>query len=116
MIPFVVLFILYLLHVIGAGDIKLFSVVGGFLGVFQVVNIIILAFIIGAIMSVFQLFRYHILIYRMQYLANYIQTIVKEKKITPYYDSKEGSFKEVIPFTVAIAISVLINTLIIRVR
>lgn len=114
-IPVAVLFILYLFHVIGAGDIKLFSVVGGFLGVYQVIHVIILAFIIGAVMSVFQMIRFRNLGNRMQYLANYIHKVIKEKKIKSYYNVEEGSPKDIIPFTLAIMISVFIATLTIKV-
>lgn len=107
-LPFVSLFILYLFHVIGAGDIKLFMVVGGVLGIYQVIQVIILAFIIGAVMSVFQIIRFQSLSYRMQYLANYIHTLVQKKRIIPYYNSKEDGRGAVIPFTMAITISVFI--------
>lgn len=110
-LPFFLLFILYLFHVIGAGDIKLFSVVGGFLGYNKVIRIILLAFIIGAVLSTFQLARFHNFGYRLQYLANYFHTLLRERKMMPYYNSKEDGHKVVIPFTVAITVSVLIMSL-----
>ena len=115
MTPFVLLFLLYLFHVIGAGDIKLFSVVGGFLGSSKVIHIIILAFIIGAVMSLIQIISFHNFKYRIQYLTNYIHTIRKKKRITPYYNREKGSTKEVIPFSLAIMISVFV-TLIMKVQ
>lgn len=116
LVPFILLFILYLFHMIGAGDIKLFSAVGGFLGIYQVIQVIILAFFIGAVMSIIQMIRFRNFGYRMQYLANYIHTLVREKKITPYFNLNVVDRGAVIPFTMAIAISVFIVALTIQVR
>ena len=107
---------LYLFHVIGSGDIKLFSVVGGFLGVTKVIHIIILAFIIGAIISVIQFILFQNFKNRIQYLMNYIHTIIKEKRIRPYYIKTEDNYKNVIPFSLAIMISAFMAVFITKVQ
>lgn len=106
-VPFGILFLCYFIHVIGAGDIKLFSVIGSFLGVNQLVRIMILAFIIGAVMSLIQLIRFRNLNYRLQYLANYIQFFKQNKTVIPYYNSSLDGYEVVIPFTAAITLSTI---------
>ena len=48
-IPVILLFLLFQLRVIGAGDIKLFSVAGGFLSMRQLLYVILAAFVAAVI-------------------------------------------------------------------
>lgn len=50
-IPVILLFLLFSLRVLGAGDIKLFSVAGGFLTLTQLGYLIVAAFVVGAVMG-----------------------------------------------------------------
>lgn len=50
--PVIVLYFLYLLGVLGAGDIKLFSVIGGFTNFKTLTDCMIASFIVGAVISV----------------------------------------------------------------
>jgi len=50
-IPVILLFLLFQLRVIGAGDIKLFSVAGGFLSMRQLLYVILAAFVAAAAVS-----------------------------------------------------------------
>ncbi len=108
MVPIIILSILFVFHVLGAGDIKLFSVVGGFLGPHQVVLVILLAFVIGAFFSIIHMIRFKIIFYRLQYLANYFHNILRDRKLRPYYVHGEDDPRAVIPFSVTIFISVFI--------
>lgn len=54
-LPVVFLYIFYLLGILGAGDIKLFSMIGTFISLRQLMWSILLAFIIGAIISFIKL-------------------------------------------------------------
>lgn len=49
--PVIILYLFFLLGALGAGDIKLFSLVGGFVNFRELVACIIVAFILGAIWS-----------------------------------------------------------------
>ena len=49
--PVIVLYLFYLVHAIGAGDIKLFSVIGGFISFKELTGCIVWAFFIGAVLS-----------------------------------------------------------------
>ena len=51
-IPVILLFLLFQLRVIGAGDIKLFSVAGGFLSMRQLLYVILAAFVTAAVIVV----------------------------------------------------------------
>lgn len=106
--PVVLLWVLFLIKTIGAGDIKLLSVVGGFLGIHFVFKSIIIAFLIGAIMSVFQMIRQNSLITRLQYLAKYVSHFISTRKIESYYLAERDGRNCVIHFSIAIVISVFI--------
>lgn len=59
MFPIVVLYLLFLLHALGAGDIKLFSVISSFLGVRVVSKCIIISIFIGGIFSLCKVIKNH---------------------------------------------------------
>lgn len=54
-IPVILLFLLFQLRVLGAGDIKLFSVVGGFLDMRQLYMVVAAAFLAGAVIGILKL-------------------------------------------------------------
>lgn len=53
--PVVVLFLFYLLGMIGAGDIKLFSLIGGFINFTELAECIAASFVLGAVWSLAKL-------------------------------------------------------------
>lgn len=89
-LPVIILFILFLFRVMGAGDIKLLSVVGGFLGPIAVFKCIIITFFFGAVFAFIKILIKQNLLYRLQYLAKYSAEFRKSKKIKPYYIPEEG--------------------------
>lgn len=50
--PVIVLYLLYLLGVLGAGDIKLFSIIGGFTNFKLLINCMLYSFVAGAVIAV----------------------------------------------------------------
>lgn len=74
LLPVILLFPLFLFKALGAGDIKLFSVIGSFYGAAYVVKSMAAAFLLGAVISLIYLIKYKILFYRFRHLFNYIQT------------------------------------------
>lgn len=50
--PILALYILFYFHMLGAGDIKLLSAVGGFLGVPAILKCMIVSFLSGAVLSI----------------------------------------------------------------
>jgi prepilin peptidase CpaA len=119
-LPVILLIVLFLFKVLGAGDIKLFSVVGGFFGASYVVNSIVIAFFAAAVLSLIQLIKYKQVRYRFHYFISYIQKMIqinqftkqgiRNFKIIPYYDIERDGYKGVIHFSAAILSAVLIQT------
>lgn len=108
LIPIVVLWLLFRFRMLGAGDIKLFSVIGGLYGASFSIRVIVTAFFLGAVMSVFQLLRHKSLEYRLHYLADYVSNYLKTGEIKPYYVKERDGTAPVVHFGVAILGSFLL--------
>ena len=54
-IPVIFLYVLFQLHVLGAGDIKLFSMIGAFISTQELVWVVAASFIIGAVLGLLKL-------------------------------------------------------------
>ncbi|BCJ92472.1 hypothetical protein acsn021_00410 [Anaerocolumna cellulosilytica] len=114
-IPILLLSPLFLLKTLGAGDIKLFSVIGSFYGTAFVLQSILIAMFVAAVMSVIQLLRHKQVFYRFNYFKEYIQLLFKNKQlgikkgIIPYYDRKRDGVKAIIHFSLAILVGFLIQ-------
>lgn len=54
-IPVILLYLLFRMHALGAGDIKLFSMIGAFITTEQLLQIMVMAFVIGAVMGFLKL-------------------------------------------------------------
>ena len=59
-IPVVLLFLLFQMHALGAGDIKLFSVVGSFITTEQLIRVMLYSFVIAAILGVGKVLYLHL--------------------------------------------------------
>lgn len=68
-IPVILLFLLFQMRAVGAGDIKLFSVVGGFLTTEQLLYVMFAAFAAGAVIGLIKL------VYRVRTTGYQIGTI-----------------------------------------
>lgn len=82
--PVAVLYLLFYFKFLGAGDIKLFSVIGGFAGMVQVISVMVVSVFFGGLLSLIFLFQIKILKYRMQYLAEYFSKVNAAKRMLPY--------------------------------
>jgi Flp pilus assembly protein protease CpaA len=69
---------------LGAGDIKLFSVISGVSGVYSIIDVMTVSLFFGALLSVIFLIRHRNLRSRLQYLAAYFSKIIIKKEILPY--------------------------------
>ena len=65
----------FLCRTIGAGDIKLLAVLGGFLGISDLFRCLVCALIFGGILSLFLMIYRKNLIRRFQYLAGYFRSL-----------------------------------------
>lgn len=122
-LPILILFPLFLLKVLGAGDIKLFSVVGCYLGTSNLMQVMITSFFIGGVLSILYIIRTKSLYKRISHLKAYISKVIKEYsesmtadkmsiknlKIIPYYQKEEDGTEGVIHFSVAIFLALIIS-------
>ena len=106
-IPFLCLFPLFALRMMGAGDVKLLCVLGAIAGKKDIPGLMALSFLIGAVISAFLLLtrrngreRFHVFIH-------YLYGCLKNRKISPY--SENFSFgKESVHLSVPVLISAVI--------
>jgi len=103
-VPLVVLMLVFLIGGIGAGDIKLFSVIGLFLGAKGVFTCIVVAFIIGAVMSLGKILVSRNFYFYFNNLVHYVSSTYQSQKIQIYKREKRNT----IHFTLPILISVLL--------
>ena len=60
-IPVIFLYVLFQLHALGAGDIKLFSMIGAFISTQELVWVVAASFIIGAVLGLLKLLHKYFL-------------------------------------------------------
>ena len=124
--PIIILFPLFLIKALGAGDIKLYSVIGGFYGTDYLIKVLIISFIFAAILSLIYLIRTRSIHKRITYLITYIQKMkemnkgilsnqkaagLKTLKIIPYYQKEKGSMEGIIHFSIAIFLALIVTTI-----
>jgi len=105
--PVIILYALFLLGMLGAGDIKLISVIGGFCGVAFCVRVFILALFAGGVLCFIKCIHYGYLLNRLQYFAAYFRDILRRRTIKAYYIRERDGEAVVIPFSAAIGIGFL---------
>ena len=112
-IPFVLLYPIYKIGALGAGDIKLFMVSGSFLKTEQLVHVIIVSFIIAALFSLMKMLSEKNCKERMRYLLSYLLETCKTREWKLYEeDSKQNTYaykSSKIHFALPICISVMLG-------
>ncbi len=110
-IPIVLLFPLYLLRMLGAGDIKLFSAIGSIMGVAFILKCMIVSSLAGGLMALcIMTFRTNGRA-RLRYLYQYLKASLLAMKPLSYQDFtkvNDGHF----PFALAVALGTLIVSII----
>lgn len=106
--PIIILFFLFFFKMLGAGDIKLFSVIGGICGIRFLCAVIIVSFLAGAVLSVVKMFQWKQTQIRFLYFLKYVTEVLETRKRIPYYQPERDGTKCVIRFSVAIGIAVCI--------
>ncbi len=86
LLPFFLLFLFYCVKVIGAGDIKLFMVTGLFLGVKEVLYVMLCSFLIGGVYALICLIRRKSFKRRFTYLFHYVKRVVKSGRPEAYVE------------------------------
>ena len=99
--PVIILFLLFLMHALGAGDIKLFSVIGSIWNLKVLCYCMLFSFVTGAIISLVKLLYQKNLFARLIYFFKYIVRCLGAKRILIYREQSEGN-QNIIHFSVAI--------------
>jgi len=111
-VVWMILFPFVLLRMFGAGDVKLFMVIGVFLGIRLTIQCSIIALFIGAIVSFFKMCKHRILLDRLRFLASYFGIIFLGKKMIKYRADFSCENKDnVIPFVVPTWIAFLVSVI-----
>lgn len=116
MIVWMILFPFVLLRMFGAGDVKLFMVIGCFFGVRFTIQCSIIALFVGAIVSIFKMCKHRILLDRLRFLASYLGIVFLGKKMIKYRtdflsENKENVIPFVFPTWIAFLVSVVYRIL-----
>lgn len=108
LLPIVSLILLQRAGIIGGGDVKLLSVVGGFLGAERALYCILLSFFFGAALSLLSLIGRRNGRARIRFFLNYIQSVVHTGTFTPYYKPSRDGYEGTIHFSIAVMAAVML--------
>ncbi len=97
-----VLFPLFLLRMMGAGDIKLMAIMAGYLGFSSGMRAIGFGCIIGAVLALLKMIMQRNLRNRLEFLFAYFKRLILTKEIVPYYRPERDGYGVVIPFAVCL--------------
>ena len=101
-VPLIILVILYVLRMLGAGDLKLFSAVGSVLGLIPVLYVMVYSFFSGAIIAVIIIFIRKNGKDRFKYILRYLKQSFLTQSIGPYTDFNDKADRGKFRFALAI--------------
>lgn len=98
-LPLLLLAVLFWFRMIGAGDVKLFCVTGGFLGTQRVLSCMAVSFLMGAVISLILLIKRRSFKKRLLYFFAYIGRFYQTGEWVPYRNerSREAEFCFAVP-------------------
>lgn len=99
--PVILLFLLFQIRALGAGDIKLFSVIGSIWNLKVLCYCIVFSFVTGAVISLIKLLYQKNLFARLIYFFRYVGKCLEAKNILIYREQSETN-QNIIHFSVAI--------------
>lgn len=102
-----VLFPLFVLRVMGAGDIKMMAVIVGCLGFRAGIQAVGWGFLVGAVLALTKMLFQRTLFKRLRFLFVYIRRLFLTKEVVPYYIAGRDGNDVVIPFTVCLFVGYL---------
>ena len=103
--PVVLLYILYLAGILGAGDIKLFSVIGCFLKFYELVYCIVMSFAAGALLALLWMVGHRTLLSGLRSGMSYIGDLLRGNR----HAYEEGGKQNRMHFSVAIFIGLILS-------
>lgn len=106
-VPFIILFAFFTLGMIGAGDIKLFMALGAWIRAEQILNIMMMSFLIAGIYAMIVLVRKRELLNRFQAFFYYIKDMSASGRRTDYRQHSSNRYK--IRLGIFVFIAVILN-------
>lgn len=106
-LPVLIFYLLFLMRALGAGDIKLFSVISSCIGLEGLVKVVVVSFLAGAVCSLVVLIRNKNLNGRIAYFSGYVRTALLTKSISKYDYASDGK-QNYIHFSISILIGYLV--------
>lgn len=108
LIPFGLLFPVYKLGMIGAGDIKFLCMFSIVLNWEQVLYFMFYACVLGGVWSFIHMLRNGRLIRRFRYLKEYVIGVMEEKNVRRYFSPEQG-YEDTIAFALPIGLSYILH-------
>lgn len=106
-IPVILCYLLFLMHALGAGDIKLFSVIGGIWDLHVLMLTIMGSFLVAAGMSLWKMLYHRNLISRLCIFRKYLHQVIVTFQLSEYPRGTQGE-QHIIHFSIAIFIGFLV--------
>lgn len=113
-LPVIILYSLFRISALGAGDIKLFSMIGSFLTVKELCGWMILSFGIGAGLALLILIKNGLFQERIQFFFKYLREAVVEFPNIKKYGEVSPGKKYVMHFTVPMLLGFLLSAILER--
>ena len=114
LLAFCILYPIYKIGALGAGDVRLFIMTGSFLSVNRLLNVIVVSFIIGAVFSIGKMISEANFMERMNYLSSYFADVFRSGHWKLYGENLRGDFKKYksnkIHFALPICVSVMLGS------
>ena len=113
LIAFLLLYPLFKIGAMGAGDIKVFMMIGSFVKVKELLMILVISFVIGALCSLLKLLSEHNIRERMYYFLSYMSEVVRTRQWKKYGEHTVQDHKQYcrnkIHFTIPVLLSVALR-------
>lgn len=113
LLAFLLMYPLFKIGALGAGDVKVFMMIGSFLVVREFLTVLIAAFVIGAVFSVVKLLAEHNGRERICYFLSYVSEVARTRQWKVYGEYMAEDYqlyrKNKIHFTVPILFSVVLQ-------
>ncbi len=110
LLPVLILFLIFLIRGLGAGDIKLFSFIGSIWNLSFLFHCIILSFVIGGLFSLAKLIYHRNLYYRVFLFLSYCKNCIGNRRLAVYQDASVGKEQgNTIAFSLAILLGFFIT-------
>lgn len=107
--PFLLLIIFFILRMLGAGDIKLFSAIGSIMGGELVLYTILYAFLVGGLIALLLMIIRKNGGNRLKHLFQYLKSCLITHSVLPYTDFNDKNDGGKFRFTIAIVCGVCIE-------